>query len=151
MFKVAEDVVAPAPSARVEHTTSRLKALWQKYGTPVLVVLLAVAVGDAIGRRVAFVDVPPEAFASALARAGVPQWQVDGLIEDYAHLAAAISACVTAAGPVIVYVWPSWPLAVSASTATAAMSRTSSAFFSDEVSSKSPTTVSVTGLPVSSL
>jgi hypothetical protein len=87
MFKVAEDVVAPAPSARVEHTTSRLKALWQKYGTPVLVVLLAVAVGDAIGRRVAFVDVPPEAFASALARAGVPQWQVDGLIEDYAHYA----------------------------------------------------------------
>jgi membrane fusion protein (multidrug efflux system) len=44
VFKVAEDVVAPAPSARVEHTTPRLKARWQKYGTPVLVVLLAVAV-----------------------------------------------------------------------------------------------------------
>jgi membrane fusion protein, multidrug efflux system len=44
VFKVAEDVVAPAPPARVEPTTPRLKAYWQKYGAPVLVVLLAVAV-----------------------------------------------------------------------------------------------------------
>lgn len=41
---MAAEVIAPAPSARVEHTTPRLKARWQKYGTPVLVVLLAVAV-----------------------------------------------------------------------------------------------------------
>ena len=44
MFKVAAEVIDSAPSARVEHTTPRLKARWQKYGTPVLVVLLAVAV-----------------------------------------------------------------------------------------------------------
>ena len=41
---MAAEVIAPAPSARVEHTTPRLKTYWQKYGTPVLVVLLAVAV-----------------------------------------------------------------------------------------------------------
>ena len=34
-----------------------------------------------------FLDVPPQAFAGALAAAGVPSWQVDGLIEDYAHYA----------------------------------------------------------------
>ena len=32
-----------------------------------------------------FIDVPAQAFAAALSGAGVPQWQVDGLIEDYAH------------------------------------------------------------------
>ncbi len=41
---MAAEVIAPAPSTRVEHTTPRLKALWQKYGTPLLVLLLAVAV-----------------------------------------------------------------------------------------------------------
>jgi membrane fusion protein, multidrug efflux system len=41
---VAAEVIAPAPSPPVEHTTPRLKARWQKYGTPGLVVLLAVAV-----------------------------------------------------------------------------------------------------------
>ncbi len=41
---MAAEVIAPAPSARVEHTTPRLKALWQRYGTPLLVLLLAVAV-----------------------------------------------------------------------------------------------------------
>jgi membrane fusion protein, multidrug efflux system len=44
VFNVAAEVIAPAPSARDERTTPRLKARWQKYGTPVLVVLLAVAV-----------------------------------------------------------------------------------------------------------
>ena len=35
----------------------------------------------------AFVDVPSDAFAGALKAAGVPLWQVDGLVEDYAHYA----------------------------------------------------------------
>jgi uncharacterized protein YbjT (DUF2867 family) len=48
---------------------------------------MAGAIGDAIGRHVAFVDVPPQAFAGALSAAGVPPWQVDGLTEDYAHYA----------------------------------------------------------------
>jgi uncharacterized protein YbjT (DUF2867 family) len=46
---------------------------------------MASAITEAIGRPVAFVDVPSDAFAGALKAAGVPAWQVDGLIEDYAH------------------------------------------------------------------
>jgi membrane fusion protein (multidrug efflux system) len=44
MFNMAEDTIAPALPARDDHATARLKAQWQKYGTPVLVALLAVAV-----------------------------------------------------------------------------------------------------------
>jgi hypothetical protein len=31
------------------------------------------------------VDVPEEAMMEALLNVGLPRWQVDGLIEDYAH------------------------------------------------------------------
>jgi uncharacterized protein YbjT (DUF2867 family) len=48
---------------------------------------MASAISKAIGRPVAFIDVPPDAFAGALKAAGVPPWQVDGLVEDYAHYA----------------------------------------------------------------
>ena len=48
---------------------------------------MASALSKAIGRPVAFTDVPPDAFAGALKAAGVPPWQVDGLVEDYAHYA----------------------------------------------------------------
>jgi uncharacterized protein YbjT (DUF2867 family) len=46
---------------------------------------MASALSKAIGRPVAFIDVPPDAFAGALKGAGVPPWQADGLVEDYAH------------------------------------------------------------------
>ncbi len=36
--------VGPAPSPRVEHRAARLKTLWQKFGTPMLVILLAFAI-----------------------------------------------------------------------------------------------------------
>ena len=39
----------------------------------------------ALERSVVFVDVPPNAMREALLGAGVPAWQADGLIEDYAH------------------------------------------------------------------
>jgi len=42
-------------------------------------------IAEAIARPVAFVDVPAKAFAGALQSAGMPSWQVDGLLEDYAH------------------------------------------------------------------
>jgi hypothetical protein len=42
-------------------------------------------IAEAIGRPVAFIDVPSDAFAGALKAAGDPAWQVDGLVEDYAH------------------------------------------------------------------
>jgi hypothetical protein len=48
---------------------------------------MAGAIAEAIGRPVAFIDVPSDAFAGALKAAGVPAWQVDGLVEDYAHYA----------------------------------------------------------------
>jgi uncharacterized protein YbjT (DUF2867 family) len=48
---------------------------------------MAGALSKAIGRSVTFMDVPSEAFASALKAAGLPPWQVDGLVEDYAHYA----------------------------------------------------------------
>jgi uncharacterized protein YbjT (DUF2867 family) len=56
---------------------------------------MAAAIADAIGRPIAFVNVPAGAFAAALSGAGVPQWQVDGLIEDYAHYARGEAANVT--------------------------------------------------------
>lgn len=45
---------------------------------------IAEAIGAASGRQVTFVDVPPEAFAASL-RGLLPDWQADGLLEDYAH------------------------------------------------------------------
>jgi uncharacterized protein YbjT (DUF2867 family) len=47
---------------------------------------IAAALGRATGRDITFVDVPPEAFADSL-RDLLPPWQVDGLVEDYAHYA----------------------------------------------------------------
>ncbi|MBO0851721.1 MAG: SDR family oxidoreductase [Pseudonocardia sp.] len=45
---------------------------------------IADAIGAALGREVTFVDVAPEAFAANL-RGVLPDWQLDGLLEDYAH------------------------------------------------------------------
>jgi uncharacterized protein YbjT (DUF2867 family) len=53
---------------------------------------MASAIADAIGRDVTFVDVAPQAFAAALQAAGVPPWQVEGLIEDYAHYARSFTS-----------------------------------------------------------
>ena len=40
-----------------------------------------------------FVDAPPEAFAESL-REVLPAWQIDGLLEDYAHYARGEAATV---------------------------------------------------------
>jgi uncharacterized protein YbjT (DUF2867 family) len=45
---------------------------------------IAAALTAALGRTVRFIDVPPEAFADNI-RGLLPSWQVDGLLEDYAH------------------------------------------------------------------
>ncbi|HXF02131.1 MAG TPA: SDR family oxidoreductase [Arthrobacter sp.] len=59
---------------------------------------IAGALTAALGRQVNFVDVPPSAFADSL-RGVLPPWQVDGLLEDYAHYrrgeAAVVSSAVT--------------------------------------------------------
>jgi uncharacterized protein YbjT (DUF2867 family) len=46
---------------------------------------MAAPLSGALGRPVAFADVPPEAMRDALLDAGMPLWQADGLVEDYAH------------------------------------------------------------------
>jgi uncharacterized protein YbjT (DUF2867 family) len=46
---------------------------------------IAHAIAGAIGREVKFIDVSPEDFAFALRKIGMPPWQVNGLVEDYAH------------------------------------------------------------------
>ena len=56
---------------------------------------MATAIGAATGRSVTFIDVPPSVFSAALLSAGLPAWQVDGLIEDYAHYARGEAAAVS--------------------------------------------------------
>jgi uncharacterized protein YbjT (DUF2867 family) len=46
---------------------------------------LAAQLGEAIGRSIAFVDIPGDLMCDAALNAGMPAWQADGLIEDYAH------------------------------------------------------------------
>lgn len=48
---------------------------------------MAAELSRATGTTVGFVDIDPQDFADAL-RAAVPDWQVDGLVEDYAHYRA---------------------------------------------------------------
>jgi uncharacterized protein YbjT (DUF2867 family) len=46
---------------------------------------MATQLSNALGRQVAFVDIPETAMREALLGFGIPEWQADGLIEDYAH------------------------------------------------------------------
>jgi uncharacterized protein YbjT (DUF2867 family) len=54
---------------------------------------IAAALAAATGRAITFDDVTPEAFADTV-RPFLPPWQVDGLVEDYAHYAAGEAAAV---------------------------------------------------------
>ena len=57
---------------------------------------MAAALTAALGRDVTFTDVPPEAFADSL-RGILPPWQVEGLLEDYAHYRRGEAASVSSA------------------------------------------------------
>jgi uncharacterized protein YbjT (DUF2867 family) len=46
---------------------------------------MAAQLSQAVGRRISFVDITPEAMKATLLNAGLPLWQADGLLEDYAH------------------------------------------------------------------
>jgi uncharacterized protein YbjT (DUF2867 family) len=46
---------------------------------------IATALGNASGRPVCFESIPPKEFITMLTGAGMPQWQAEGLAEDYAH------------------------------------------------------------------
>jgi len=50
-----------------------------------------------LDKPVAFIDVTPEQIQAGLRAAGFPEWQVGGLIEDYAHYARGEAAVVSEA------------------------------------------------------
>lgn len=47
-----------------------------------------------LGKTVSFVDVPLQQMEGALEAAGFPEWQIGGLLEDYAHYARGEAATV---------------------------------------------------------
>ncbi|MFE3319672.1 NAD(P)H-binding protein [Nocardia sp. NPDC059195] len=59
---------------------------------------IAHAIADATGRDITFHDAPADQFAAVLTGI-LPPWQLDGLVEDYAHYArgeaAEVHTCVT--------------------------------------------------------
>jgi uncharacterized protein YbjT (DUF2867 family) len=57
---------------------------------------IAAALTAALGRPVTFTDVPAQAFADGL-RGILPPWQVEGLLEDYAHYRRGEAASVSPA------------------------------------------------------
>ena len=46
---------------------------------------MASQLSDALGRQITFIDIPERTMREALIGFGLPEWQADGLIEDYAH------------------------------------------------------------------
>lgn len=56
---------------------------------------MAEQLSAAVNRHVQFIDVPPEVMRDALIKANFPEWQADGLIEDYAHYSRGEAAEVT--------------------------------------------------------
>ncbi|GAB3538851.1 SDR family oxidoreductase [Spirosoma fluminis] len=58
---------------------------------------MADTLAAALDRPVTFVDVPPAAMREALIAAGFPDWQADGLLEDYAHYSRNEASVVTSA------------------------------------------------------
>jgi uncharacterized protein YbjT (DUF2867 family) len=47
-----------------------------------------------LGRKIMFIDVTPDQMEEAIRVAGFPEWQVKGLIEDYAHYARGEAAII---------------------------------------------------------
>ena len=56
---------------------------------------MAAYLSDAVGRRITFVNVPSDAMREALLGAGLPLWQADGLVEDYAHYRRGEASALT--------------------------------------------------------
>lgn len=56
---------------------------------------MAASIGAAIGREVSYADALPEQFAGALKGFGMPEWQIQGLLEDYAHYRRGEAQAVT--------------------------------------------------------
>lgn len=46
---------------------------------------MAAGLSKVLGREITFINVPPTAMREAVLQVGFPEWQAEGLIEDYAH------------------------------------------------------------------
>ena len=57
---------------------------------------IAARISDAVGHKVNFIEIPPQAMRDAAIEVGFPVWQADGLIEDYAHYARDEAEAVSA-------------------------------------------------------
>jgi uncharacterized protein YbjT (DUF2867 family) len=80
----ARDIVAIAAAALTED--GHVAKTYTVTGpTAVSHAEIAAALGDVIGRPVRFERIPPKEFIAMVTGAGMPQWQADGLAEDYAH------------------------------------------------------------------
>lgn len=58
---------------------------------------IAATFSSVLGRPIKFVNVVPEEMRQAVLAAGFPQWQADGLIEDYAHYARGEASAISSA------------------------------------------------------
>ncbi len=58
---------------------------------------IAEQLSEALARSVQYVNIPQDAMRHALLAAGFPEWQAEGLIEDYDHYARGEAAAVTTA------------------------------------------------------
>jgi uncharacterized protein YbjT (DUF2867 family) len=63
---------------------------------------MAQKLADVLHRPIEFVDVPPQAMRDTLVAIGFPEWQANGVVEDYAHYACGEAAEVTT---VVSYPW----------------------------------------------
>lgn len=55
---------------------------------------MASGLSEALGRKITFVNVSPESMNKTLVNLGMPAWQADGLIEDYAHYRRGEAAAI---------------------------------------------------------
>ena len=55
---------------------------------------IAAHLSIALGHPIAFVNVPPQVMRDAMTGMGMPVWQADGLVEDYAHYERGEAAAV---------------------------------------------------------
>lgn len=67
---------------------------------------MAHELSTALGKRITFVDISPDAMREALQGAGFPTWQAEGLVEDYAHYNRNEASVVTSAVQDIMGVLP---------------------------------------------
>jgi len=56
---------------------------------------MAERLSEALGRRIAYVDIPADAMRQVLLDLNIPSWQAEGLVEDYEHYRRGEAAAIT--------------------------------------------------------